>query len=282
MPFGQTSEQAKTTPEESLSTLRRAEDNAAMTNIAQENWAVQKVKETYRSSKELLPMPEQYKDVAMISIGVVAGVAACKPLLSKALANGAEIATRAEGVMIVPLTHENLPAAIKAGKDGFRYGWPILNPAKDFRASLESTKSNLPLSMNPKVESNSKYWLAVDKNGNVLGTTGLYESGKDASEAAWLGWMSVRSAYRGQGIGKLLVEHSIEQAKLDGKQYLRLYTSNARGEHTAQSLYEKHGLKIVGSEPHPIPRVVQRIFGEKKPLQILYRELELKPNGHHI
>lgn len=282
MPLGQTSEQAKTTPEESLSTLRQAEDNAAITNFAQENWAVQKVKETYRSSKELLPMPEQYKDVAMISIGVVAGVAACKPLLSKALANGAEIAARAEGVMIVPLTHENLPAAIKAGKDGFRYGWPILNPAKDFRASLESTKSNLPLSMNPKVESNSKYWLAVDKNGNVLGTTGLYESGKDASEAAWLGWMSVRSAYRGQGIGKLLVEHSIEQAKLDGKQYLRLYTSNARGEHTAQSLYEKHGLKIVGSEPHPIPRVIQRIFGEKKPLQILYRELELKPNGNHL
>ena len=281
MPIKRNSEQSNT--KETASTqLKPIEDNTVIVDFVQESWAVQKAKENYRSAKELLPIPEQYKDAAMISIGVVAGITACKPLLSKALAHTTEIAVKAERVSIVPLTPENLPAAISAGKDGFRYGWPILNPAKDFRASLESTKSNLPLSMNPKVESNSRYWLAVDKNGNVLGTTGLYESGKDASEAAWLGWMSVRSAYRGQGIGKLLVEHSIEQAKLDGKQYLRLYTSTARGEKTAQSLYEKHGLKIVGSEPHPIPRTIQRLFGEKKPLQILYRELELKPSGPHI
>jgi predicted urease superfamily metal-dependent hydrolase len=78
-------------------------------------------------------------------------------------------------------------------------------------------------------------------------------------------------------IGKKLVDFSVEQATAEGKQYLRLYTSTARGEAAAQTLYEKEGFKVVGSEPHTIPRVVQRIFGEKKPLEILFRERKLNP-----
>jgi GNAT superfamily N-acetyltransferase len=195
----------------------------------------------------------------------------------RAVASGGEGALKAEGVKIVPLTQENLSAAIAAGKDGFSYGGPFLTPARDFRASLDTRLNPARISMDPKVEMNARYFVALDAKGNVLGTTGVYETGKDQSEAAWLGWMSVRKEARGQGIGQKLVDFSIDQARAAGKQYLRLYTSTAEGEAAAQTLYEKNGFALVGAEPHTIPRVVQRIFGEKDPLKILFRERELNP-----
>lgn len=193
----------------------------------------------------------------------------------EALVSGSEKLAGAGEVKIVPLTKENLPGAIAAGKDGFSYGGPFLNPAKDFKASLNPDLNPARVSMDPKVEMNARYWLAVDQKGNVLGTTGLYETGKDQGEAAWLGWMSVRKEARGQGIGQKLVDFSVAQARAEGKQYLRLYTSTAKGEAAAQFLYDKNGFAVVGSEPHTIPRVVQRLFGEKEPLKILFREREL-------
>jgi ribosomal protein S18 acetylase RimI-like enzyme len=246
------------------------------------DWTSHAALAAYEAAKDHLPMPNQYKDLAMVSGAIVLGAVttrqAAPRLLRGALTEAAEAVVRAEDITIVPLTRENLPSAIKAGKEGFRYGWPVLNPAKDFRSSLAADLSARPVSIDPKVEMNARYWLAVDKKGNVLGTTGLYETSKDQSEAAWLGWMSVRPTYRGQGIGGRLMEFSINQARADGKKYLRLYTSNATGEKTAQGLYKKLGLEVVGSEPHPLPRLMQRLAGERNPLKILYRELELGPN----
>jgi len=246
------------------------------------DWTVDAAKDAYHVSRDAMPVPEGYKDIALTAATVAVGLIACRPLLGRVLAGAGEstLAARAEGVTIVPLTRENLPAAVAAGKDGFRYGWPFLNPARDFKASLDPlAQAARAGSMDPTVEMNARYWLAVDKDGKVLGTTGLYETGRDKSEAAWMGWMSVRDAYRGQGIGKRLVDFSIDQAKADGKQYLRLYTSTYKGEAAAQSLYDREGIKLVGSEDHPIPRVVQRLFGQKEPMKILFREMQLKPEA---
>ncbi|MBS1991338.1 MAG: GNAT family N-acetyltransferase [Cyanobacteria bacterium SZAS LIN-3] len=241
------------------------------------NWAVHAAGDAYKATKSLVPLPEEYRDAALVGAALVVGAVAGKPLLSRVLAGSEAAVVKAEGVHIVPLTRENLPRAVAAAKEGFSYGGPFLSPAKDFKASLDPLLNARRLSMDPKVEANARYWLAVDKKGNVLGTTGLYETGKDQAEAAWMGWMSVRPAYRGQGIGKMLVDFSKEQAAADGKQFLRLYTSNARGEAAAQVLYEKEGLRIVGSEPHTIPRFLQILGGEKKPLQIVFREVDLRP-----
>lgn len=170
-----------------------------------------------------------------------------------------------DDVRIVPLTAENLPKAIEAGKDGFRYGMGFLNPAADFRASLTPMLTKMHAGQR---EMNARYFLAVDKENRVLGTTGLYQTAKDQGEALWVGWMSVRPAFRGKGIGQKLVDFSVDEAKKQNVDYLRLYTSTYKGERAAQPLYEKAGFKVVGEMKHELP-----IPG----LKYLFRELPLKP-----
>ena len=65
--------------------------------------------------------------------------------------------------------------------------------------------------------------------------------------------------YRGQGIGKQLIEFSIEAARGYGKKYLRLYTSTDPNEAAAQFLYEKYGFRVF--------RVERKYWGA-----LLYRE----------
>lgn len=243
-------------------------------------WVAHAASEAYHATRNAIPVPEAYKDATIAAAGVAAGVTVAavvaRPTIGRMLAGSEPAIIKAEGVHIVPLTEENLPKAIQAGKEGFRYGWPFLNPAKDFKASLDPAEQAKRMgAMDKTIERNARYWLAMDNKGNVLGTTGLYETGKDSGEAAWMGWMSVRSEYRGQGIGKKLVDFSVDQARADGKQYLRLYTSTYKGEAAAQTLYDKEGIGIVSREPHPIPRTVQRLFGQKEPLEILVRERKL-------
>jgi len=96
----------------------------------------------------------------------------------------------------------------------------------------------------------------------VCGTTGFYTCIKDEAEAYWLSWFCVAPELRGQGIGKQLLEFSIEKAKTDGKKFLRLYTSDDENEAEAQGLYEKYGFKAVGEE-------------KKEYYTLIYRELRL-------
>lgn len=175
---------------------------------------------------------------------------------------------RLEDIKIVPLSKENLPGAIKAAREGFGYAHGLVNPKRDLMASLKLDGA-ASVAAGPRAELNSKYFVATDGKGNVLGTTGLYQTPRDASDSLWVGWMSVRPAFRGKGIGDSLMQFTIDEARKDGAQNLRLYTSTTKGELAAQSLYEKHGLKVVGSEKHDLP-----IPG----LKYLYRELKLKPS----
>ena len=113
------------------------------------------------------------------------------------------------------------------------------------------------------VSSMGTIWAAINPGGDVCGTTGLYMYKKDEKEAVWLCWFCVDPEHRGQGIGRDLLEFSIEKAKESGKVFLRLYTSDHPSEAAAQELYEKYGLVVVkkkkrGSDTY------------------LYRELKLK------
>lgn len=185
-------------------------------------------------------------------------------MTQRALATAAK-ALNPEDIRIVPMTAENLPAAIEAGKDGFRYGWGFLNPATDFQAALTPMATKIHAGQR---EMNARYFLAVDKENRVLGTTGLYQTAKDQGDALWLGWMSVRPAYRGKGIGQKLLDFSIDEAKRSNVDYLRLYTSTYKGEAAAQPLYERVGLKVVGEMKHELP-----VPG----LKYLFREMPLNP-----
>ena len=240
------------------------------------SWVSEAALGAYRDARSAMPVEEPYKDLALAGTAVL-GLASATLVARKAMVSES-LQIVGKEVSIVPLTKENLPKAVAAANDGFRYGWPILHPARDFKASLNpavNAKRLAHVSDDFKIELNARYWVAKDKNGNVFGTTGLYETGRDQSEAAWLGWMSVRNNARGLGIGRKLVEFSEEQAKADGKQFLRLYTSTSKGEAAAQVLYEKLGYKIVERTPHSLPRFIQRLAGEKQPLEILLREKRL-------
>ncbi|WP_414543803.1 GNAT family N-acetyltransferase [Nostoc sp. CCY0012] len=110
-----------------------------------------------------------------------------------------------------------------------------------------------------------RYWVAVDEDcKRVIGTTGLYGYLKDIHEAYWLAWTCVSPTVRGQGIGSKLVDFSIEKARAEGKQFLRLYTSNSPDEAVAQILYQKRGFRLIGED---------KIWGSKS--KKLYFELKL-------
>ncbi len=85
-------------------------------------------------------------------------------------------------------------------------------------------------------------WVAINDQGKVIKTTGLYRYLNDEKDAGWLFWFCVAPEERGKGVGKQLLLFSIDEAKKSGAKYLRLYTSDAPDEKKAQMLYEKYGL----------------------------------------
>jgi len=103
-----------------------------------------------------------------------------------------------------------------------------------------------------------KYWVAINEAGEIVGTTGLYSVKKDIHEAIWLSWFCVNPNCRGQGIGKQLIEFSIDMARSYGKKYLRLYTSDDPNEVEAQFLYEKYGFKETEREVYKAWTLIYR------------------------
>ena len=87
-----------------------------------------------------------------------------------------------------------------------------------------------------------KYWIVYNEE-NIVAITGLY-SDFDISDtnSIWLGWFGVSPEYRKQGIGKKVLEFTINEAyKLAEKypiKFFRLYTSDTENKE-AQFLYSK-------------------------------------------
>lgn len=94
-----------------------------------------------------------------------------------------------------------------------------------------------------------KYWVVIDSSGKVVGTIGLYCYENDKHEAFWLGWFCVHPDVRKKGVGTRLLRFSIENARNQGKKFLRLWTSTSPNEQDAHRLYERHEFKLVGEEP---------------------------------
>ena len=130
-----------------------------------------------------------------------------------------------------------------------RHVFPYVSALKDAPAFF-FTVSLLPAVMRRRLLPlfgimDARYWVATDRTGKVIGTTGLYSRHEDAGEAVWIGWMCVDSLYRGKGVGKALLEFTITEARAQRLPFLRLYTSDHPNEEAAQGLYERHNLKIV-------------------------------------
>lgn len=87
------------------------------------------------------------------------------------------------------------------------------------------------------LQGNNKLWLAIE-NDVIIGTTGIIEMSK---EQALLKKIYVKTAYRGKGIAKQLLEHCLTHAKKMGYDSVYLETYHRLGR--AKAFYEKNGFK---------------------------------------
>lgn len=83
------------------------------------------------------------------------------------------------------------------------------------------------------------YNKTFDKGKNQRSCWCCYQS--DEKEAFWLGWFCVSPKERGKRIGYNLLKFAVEKAKIEGKKYLRLWSSTNPNEDKAHKLYENVG-----------------------------------------
>ncbi len=88
-------------------------------------------------------------------------------------------------------------------------------------------------------------FLAMEED-EVVGTAGLWKENENEYE---LIKMSVDGAHRGKGIGKLLMDHCLEEVKRRGAGKLFLYSNSQLK--TALKLYEKYGFRHVDPTNSP-------------------------------
>ena len=113
-------------------------------------------------------------------------------------------------IKIVPLSKKNLEEVIELLNRIFPEQDEEENVETCFRASLDYKKYNDILDKwnIPKL----KYFLAVDSNNKVLGSSGIYEMQGD-KKSAWVGWTAVHPDFRRLGIGNKLINYIIDESK---------------------------------------------------------------------
>jgi ribosomal protein S18 acetylase RimI-like enzyme len=147
-------------------------------------------------------------------------------------------------IIIQPLSFNTLSKASALADNIFPEAH--VAPSVGFTMSLDKEKLKEFNASNNHEFVTIEYFVAVeDDTHNVTGTTGLYSLKSDETEAYWVGWYCVDPACRGRGIGSLLLDYIISEAKRRGKKFLRLYTSTHPNEAIAQIIYEQKGFRIV-------------------------------------
>jgi len=122
---------------------------------------------------------------------------------------------------------------------------------KIFDDSKDEEKAIVMASLNPILHKDifshnniktAEYWVLKDKKTDkTIGLTGLYQELNDFENICWLGWFCVDESYRRKGLGKKLLDFSIQQAKNLKKKYLHLYTFNSKKYHPAIQMYKNYG-----------------------------------------
>ena len=148
---------------------------------------------------------------------------------------------------ILPLSKKYLDQTIQLAQEIFpgdaEHFW---NPDRSFKFSLRLIDD--PGLWKERNLDKIGYWIVLNDVDEVVGVTGLYRTNEDPEGLVWLGWYCVRADQRGKGLGRKLLEWTIEKAKSEGFKILKLYTSTDPNEARAQELYEKMGFKLIGEE----------------------------------
>ena len=90
----------------------------------------------------------------------------------------------------------------------------------------------------------SVYWVA-EENGELVGGCGIFPTPGLPEGCAELVKFYVSSAYRGKGVGKLLMQQSIRSAREMG--YMHLYLESFPELEKAVSMYEREGFQAISA-----------------------------------
>lgn len=157
-------------------------------------------------------------------------------------------ATEADWPQLWPILHE-----IVLAEETYTY-----DPAMDSKAGMRTWLPGPP----------DRAWLVSDEHGTVLGS---YKSGPNrAGPGAHVATASyiVAATARGKGVGRAMVLHSLEQARVGGFRGIQ-FNAVAASNVYAVRLYEDLGFRVVGAVPggfrHPRQGFVD--------LLIMYRDL---------
>jgi GNAT superfamily N-acetyltransferase len=165
---------------------------------------------------------------------------------------------------IAPLSEENLEETIELAHKVFPLDAAGDNPPeRGFRKSLSNEANLKSWKGSEHVLSRLNYWVLLDEKDKVIGVTGLYGD-KETPEEVWLAWFCLDPEARGHGLGRKLLEWTLDKARQEGYSIFNLYTSTDPNEAAAQKLYESLGLEIVKKEKDP-----------ESSHNILYRQLKL-------
>jgi ribosomal protein S18 acetylase RimI-like enzyme len=110
------------------------------------------------------------------------------------------------------------------------------------------TVGDTPLDAQKDVLVASEYFVLCDEPGDDrVGLSGLYRPLWVDAAILFLGWFCVRPSRQGQGLGRLLLEATMQLAVERGVSRLLIETSPDAG--AAGSLYAKFGFEASGSVP---------------------------------
>ena len=165
-----------------------------------------------------------------------------------------------DSIEIVPVTDKTIGEALSLVHRIFPHPSEEEDPDLWFKMSLEP--ENYSEQMRENGARDVRYFVAVDKKTNkVVGTTGLYHLNEDPPGTIWLGWYCVDPEFRRRGIGRSILQWTIDKARSEGESTLRLYTPPEE-DVDAQIVYDKFGFETTGTE-------------QKAGYSIAYKQLKL-------
>jgi GNAT superfamily N-acetyltransferase len=161
---------------------------------------------------------------------------------------------------IVPVSAKNIEEALALLQKVFITFTDEEDPYLWFKLSIEPEK-NQKLMLEKGVR-DIRYFAVLDDK-KIIGTTGLYHLVRDPNNTVWLGFYCLDESYRGKGLGRKILQWTVDKAKTEGNKMMQLYTSPNPGLETAEQVYKKFGFKVTKTE-------------EKAGEKTIYMELQLE------
>jgi GNAT superfamily N-acetyltransferase len=156
-------------------------------------------------------------------------------------------------IRLVPLSWLNVWAAWRVAKGVFAH-----HPTSILSCFVASL---LPRALWPAdihVTMDKVNYYVATKEGKVAGFTGLYTLIDQPGEI-WVGWYGLDEKMRGHGIGKEILRSTVDMARMDGYETLRLWTTGKSClTAAARSLYDELGFvsETTGVEYYGYPVLI--------------------------